>query len=342
MFSLPHKSHNVFAAMVTALLLPFANLSAQGFSGQNFPLSPPASRSPDQSAKATVFVGLGLTSYTSNPQLPVPENGSLVGDTYRNGYFDLSYSLPKSWIESVKGPPPSATGYYVLSQLKASGNKGTMSISASDLFFLLQPADNAIEFLQHTRTSLPAVLTVEKEPSEFAIGQRRFARLDYTGAEIHWSIVATEMRCHIVQFVFVSRDPQLLDILVHSLDARSLPPDTGMDDQRFPVCVKSYASDANVLHKADPASVGPKFSSVPVRIIIDKQGRVEQIHVISGFPEQAKSISDALSQWTFKPYVRDGQAREVETGLLFEFKPDGVHARAEVAQTVPMPVKNME
>jgi hypothetical protein len=56
---------------------------------------------------------------------------------------------------------------------------------------------------------------------------------------------------------------------------------------------------------------------VPVRIVVDKEGRVKHIHFLSAFPEQAKSIGDALMQWRFKPYMLDGQPVEVEPGLLF-------------------------
>jgi hypothetical protein len=52
-----------------------------------------------------------------------------------------------------------------------------------------------------------------------------------------------------------------------------------------------------------------------VRIIIDKEGRVKHIHFLSAFPDQAKSITEALSR--FKPYLRDGRPVEVETGIMF-------------------------
>jgi hypothetical protein len=54
-----------------------------------------------------------------------------------------------------------------------------------------------------------------------------------------------------------------------------------------------------------------------VRIIIDKKGNVKHIHFLSAFPDQAKAITDALNQWKFKPYVRDGVPAEVETGIMF-------------------------
>jgi hypothetical protein len=39
--------------------------------------------------------------------------------------------------------------------------------------------------------------------------------------------------------------------------------------------------------------------------------------VLSAFAEQSRVITDALMQWKFKPYVRNGQPAEVETGIAF-------------------------
>jgi hypothetical protein len=69
--------------------------------------------------------------------------------------------------------------------------------------------------------------------------------------------------------------------------------------------------------KVEPVFSQAKFNPVPVRIIIDKKGKVKHIHFLSAFPDQAKAISDALGQWKFKPYVREGVPVEVETGIMF-------------------------
>jgi hypothetical protein len=284
----------------------------------------PESQRTNVATAPPVFVGLSLTPYASDSVTPVPEGGRVENNVYRNSYFDLAYSLPNDWAESYKGPPPSQTGYYVLSQLKAvagSSGKGTMSISAADMFFLRQPANNMMSMLRRIQSSLPDVMTVEKAPVEVSLNQRPFVRLDYSGVGIHWSLLATNVRCHALEFTLVSRDPEVRDKLVDSLNSIKLLPDS---DEHFPACLSGYASSENIVHKVDPAMIGPRFTTVPVRIIVDKQGSVKHIHVINAFAEQAKSISDALSQWTFKPYIKNGQAVEIETGMLFEFKPDGV------------------
>jgi hypothetical protein len=83
------------------------------------------------------------------------------------------------------------------------------------------------------------------------------------------------------------------------------------------VCIKDYARDENILEKVNPVFSERRFNPAPVRIIIDKKGKVKHIHFLSAFPDQVKAITDALFQWQFRPYLRDGKPVEVETGIMF-------------------------
>jgi outer membrane biosynthesis protein TonB len=58
-----------------------------------------------------------------------------------------------------------------------------------------------------------------------------------------------------------------------------------------------------------------------VRIVVGTDGKVKHIHVINAAPQQRKNIEEALAQWELKPHLVSGHAVEVETGLVFEFKP---------------------
>jgi hypothetical protein len=88
-----------------------------------------------------------------------------------------------------------------------------------------------------------------------------------------------------------------------------------------PVCVRDYARDENIVEKVDPFLRDRKYNPIPVRVIIDRAGKVKHIHFLSAFPDQARTITDALLQWKFKPYLRDGRPVEVETGILFGQSP---------------------
>jgi Gram-negative bacterial TonB protein C-terminal len=85
----------------------------------------------------------------------------------------------------------------------------------------------------------------------------------------------------------------------------------------FPFCVRNYTTEENMIARVDPIFSERKFSRVPVRVIINKEGKIKHIHFLSAFDDQAKVITDALVQWRFKPYRRNGQPVEVETGITF-------------------------
>src|SRR6266700_5202414 len=123
-----------------------------------------------------------------------------------------------------------------------------------------------------------------------------------------------------VEFVLTSRDTKLLEALIQDMNKMKLPAEAGVTAGTgggdVPVCIKDYADSGNLIERVEPAFTEHKFNAVPVRIIIDKEGRVKHIHFLSAFPDQAKAITDAVLQWSLKPYRRNGEPAEVETGIM--------------------------
>jgi len=287
-----------------AILQPiflFVAVSAAAQSGDFAPAGEP------QKLPVGVILIKGAEASASDHSTPLPEEGGVAQNVYRNRYLGLSYPLPSGWSEAFKGPPPSDRGNYVLVELTPSPSfkgpaKGTVLVSAQDMFFALTPAGNAMEMVKLNREHLPEYYAVERPPSEVTIAGRSFARFDYKSdvAELHWVVLATQVRCHAVQFIFISRDTKLLETLVDSVNAIALPDDAGATSGKgggaAPLCIADYAVASNVLTKVDPVLADRKYNPIPVRVIIDKNGRVRHVHVISAFPEQARSIADALRQ----------------------------------------------
>ena len=270
----------------------------------------------------------GAWSSASDTVTPLPEGGTLAENIYSNKYFGLTYALAQAWTQKFTGPPPSDSGYYVLAQLgpadaSKAASRASILLAAQDLFFTLAPATNAFELIHYTKEKLRPDYTVERDPTPVTIAGRSFVRFDYFSpvAGLHWYVLATQIRCHMVQFVFTSRDTKALESLIQGLDKMTLPaeasPILGSGGGDVPVCIKDYARPENVLQRIDPVFTERRFNPIPVRVIIDKNGQVKHIHFLSAFPDQAKGITDALMQWRFKPYLRDGQPAEVETGILF-------------------------
>ncbi len=282
-----------------------------------------------------VILVKGAWSSASDSVTPVPEGGSVVNNAFSDPYFGIRYTLPPDWEEKYKGSPPSDSGRYVLAQLRPvdtfKGARATILVTAQDMFFNPLPAASVLDLINYSKDHLQADYKVEMPPTPTKIAGRPFTFFAYWSpvAQLHWYVMATEIRCHAVQMILSSRDTKLLENLVLDLNKMKLTAEAGpAGGGAVPVCIKGYANETNVIARVDPVFTDHKFNSVPVRIIIDKTGKVKHIHFLSAFPDQAKVITDALGQWRFKPYRRDGQPVEVETGLMFGRAPHPAGAAA--------------
>jgi AMIN domain len=294
------------------------------------------SRTADSKKLSTgVILVKGAWSGASDAVTAVPEGGSVSNNVYSNPYFRLRYTLSPGWTQNYSGPPPSDSGYYVLAQIRpaqasAQLARGSILITAQDLFFTLTPSTNAVDLVQFTNDTLEPEYKVELPPTGVQFANHSFVRFDYGSpvADLHWHILTTQIRCHAVQFIFTSRDAKVAEELIRTMNTIGLSdgasPAGGVNENDAPVCVKDYANGENVLQRVDPILTEHKFNSIPVRIIIDKEGKVKHIHFLRAFPEQEKAISDALHQWRFKPYLLDGQPAEAETGVMFGHSPHSI------------------
>lgn len=280
---------------------------------------------------AALLLGASSAAFSASPDeaaapdrhIADPEDGTLAQGVYTNPYFALAYPLPPGWKEGLAGPPPSNAGYYVLNTPEPLDDaKGTILIAAQDKFFAAKSMADAMTMLEDLRRSAGATpgLTATTAPQQVTIAGHNFARLDLGGVGLSRVVFATDIRCHIVSFTFAASDPALLETLAASVERLSLAAD---ESAATPLCIDHYATEATIRRQVAPTPVGPSFLKIPVRIVIGRDGKVKHVHVIRAFPAQAKSVADAVSQWEFKPYEVQGEPVEIETGIVFEFKPTG-------------------
>ena len=325
----------MYSGFLRALLVLEVLVSLLAWGQEARPQSPPQNGGdfsdnthPLTKVPAGVILVKGASSSSSDSVTPLPESGNVTNGVFNNQYFGMSYTLPPNWEEKYTGPPPSDSGRYVLAHINPAATfkgpvRGTILVTAQDMFFTLFPAANALDLVNYSKNHLQADYKMEMPPTPTKIADRSFTFFAYWSpvAELHWYVAATEIRCHAVEIVLSSRDTKLLESLVLDLNKLKLPteadPTAGTGGGAVPVCIKDYARDENVIQRVEPVLTEHKFNPVPVRIIIDKEGKVKHIHFLSAFPDQAKAIADALNQWKFKKYLRDGKPVEVETGILF-------------------------
>ncbi len=136
--------------------------------------------------------------------------------------------------------------------------------------------------------------------------------MDFSGVGLYRSMFAVEIRCHVVTFNLTTRDPDSAGALARSLDIDV----QNRSSRSAPECVRDYAVADNIVHRVEPADAGAKAATIPVRIVVAKDGSVKHVHVIRATTTQRRNIEEALRQWKLKPYQRQGRAVEVETGVM--------------------------
>lgn len=63
--------------------------------------------------------------------------------------------------------------------------------------------------------------------------------------------------------------------------------------------------------------------SVVLQAVIGKDGRVENLKVVSGHPMLVQSALDAVRQWRYRPYLLNGEPVEVDTTITVNFTLSG-------------------
>jgi hypothetical protein len=275
-----------------------------------------------------VILVKGAWSSASDDQMPLPEQSRINNGVFVSSYFGITYPLPEQWVQRYYGPPPSESGRYVLAEISHLGEnenveRGNLLITADDLFFTKMPVKNAGELIDYMAGHLREDYQIEFPATNIELAGHAFRLFAYQApvAQLHWYVAATDIRCHAVEFVFTSRQPIRLPELVQAMKRVTLPPlpgaNTGDTENAPPVCIKDYATAQNLVTRVEPRFSEQRSNTIPVRVVIDQDGRISHIHILSAFPDQSTAIIQALRQWRFKPYKKNGRAVSVETGVVF-------------------------
>ena len=84
----------------------------------------------------------------------------------------------------------------------------------------------------------------------------------------------------------------------------------------------------NLLTKAVPvyppeAKKAKIQGKVVLSVVVGKDGNIENLQVLSGPTELQQSSLDAVRQWTYKPYILNGDPVEVKTtvNVIYSLNP---------------------
>lgn len=86
----------------------------------------------------------------------------------------------------------------------------------------------------------------------------------------------------------------------------------------------SHMMEGNLIHRVQPeypqlARQARIQGTVVLRAIISRDGRIENLLVLTGHPMLVPAAIDAVRQWRYRPYVLNDQPVEVETQITVNF-----------------------
>jgi TonB family protein len=107
------------------------------------------------------------------------------------------------------------------------------------------------------------------------------------------------------------------------------PPQTtsgsAKDNTSQPVRVPSKIADQYLIQRVEPEYPEPAREQhiqgpVVLEALVAKDGTVEKVSTISGDSQLAAAATDAVRQWRFKPFLRNGSSEEFQTQITVSFR----------------------
>lgn len=97
------------------------------------------------------------------------------------------------------------------------------------------------------------------------------------------------------------------------------------DNTRQPLTVPSKIADQYLLLRVEPEypeAAREQHIQGPVVLgaLVGKDGAIESLGTISGDPQLAAAATDAVRQWRFKPFLRNGSPEEFQTQITVSFR----------------------
>jgi len=105
-------------------------------------------------------------------------------------------------------------------------------------------------------------------------------------------------------------------------------PDAGLSAWNAAVILSSAGAERRLIHSVAPSYPPETRSSrtegtVVLKALIDENGKVSNVQVVEGNAALAESAVNAVKQWRYRPYVREGRTAPFQTIVLIDFPRSG-------------------
>ena len=91
------------------------------------------------------------------------------------------------------------------------------------------------------------------------------------------------------------------------------------------IILSSKGAEKRLAHSITPkypadAHVSATEGTVVLKEVVDENGKVEAVRLVEGNATLANTAIQAVKQWRYRPYVRDGKAQPFQTVVIVDFQ----------------------
>jgi protein TonB len=101
--------------------------------------------------------------------------------------------------------------------------------------------------------------------------------------------------------------------------------DSQLPGESSAIILSSKGAEKRLAHSVPakyPAGAGSGSTqgTIVLKEVVDATGKVDGVRLVEGDATLATSAIDAVKQWRYRPYVRDGKAQPFQTIVIIDFQ----------------------
>ncbi|MGD0508131.1 MAG: energy transducer TonB [Terriglobales bacterium] len=281
------------------------------------------------------------------------ENGAVANSIYTNECFGFSLRISAGWelASQVVGAaglrarhvPHDVLVLFAIEQHEERGSSSRIVVTAQGAKDQTETAQDFVANAVRLQIKVsPQNNVMIRDTYAVEYGGKHFFRSDYKHSwnnrdTSYMAFVYTKFRGYFIGVNLIAGSREGLDEAANSLQGISFQEDqvnskcvmlsSGIDlpDR---VRVSQGVSTGLLVTKVPPqypddAKQARIQGQVVLTAVIDKNGDVENLTLVSGHPLLAPAAIEAVKQWKYKPYLLNGQPVAVETQVTVSFQLSG-------------------
>lgn len=302
------------------------------------------------------WILLQVPAFTQQPSIDSSaalgfENGAIANGTYTNECFGLSLRIPPGWelTSQVVGAgvrarhfPGDVLQLLAIEQHEETGPSSRIVVTAQGAKDQTETVQDFVANAVHSQIKVsPQDNVMIRDTYAVEYGGKHFFRSDYKHSwnnhDTYMAFVYTKFRGYFIGANLIAGSREGLGEAANSLEGISFQEDqvnskcamlsSGIDLPER-VRVSQGVSTGLLINKVPPdypadAREARVQGQVILQALIDKNGDVEKLTLVSGHPLLAPAAIEAVKQWKYKPYLLNGQPVKVETQILVNFQLSG-------------------